>query len=104
MVQNFRHIQDNMSHLQTYLEAFANLEKLLKQVNGDWTFRTTKSSQMKHYQCLRYAMIYKPVLQNLKTRQNMRKNCLKLEITVLNIPPLSNLQHQHLRCIYLATF
>ena len=59
MVQNFRHIQDNMSHSQTYLEAFANLEKLLKQVNGDWAFRAVKSSQMKHYQCLRYAMIYK---------------------------------------------
>ena len=103
MVQNFRHIQDNMSHLQTYLEVFANLEKLLKQVNGDWAFRAVKSSQMKHYQCLRYALIYKPILQNLQTRQNMRKNCLKLEITVLNIPPLNNLQHQHLRCIYLAT-
>ena len=47
---------------------------------ADFINANTENSQMKNCQCLIYAMIYRPNLQNLQTRKNSWNNWLKVDI------------------------
>ena len=66
-------------NLQSRTVTFPDQEKLVQKVDLRYLKtikikkRNLKNPQIKHYPCSKYAMIYRPDLQNLQTRKKQLK-------------------------------